>query len=178
MNLRKKLKEQKKNLFLYTKNILQNSIASNMFIPHRLRNTIYRLYNHKIQGTVFPKCFLGAGKGKLIIGTNSFINYSCFLDLSNDIIIGNNVSIGFKTTFINAFHNIGNSSARAGQGKDLPILIEDGCWIGANVTIMPGVRIGKGCIIGAGSLVTKSTEPDCIYIGAPAKKLRELKSQQ
>jgi len=46
-----------------------------------------------VKGVVFPHCFLGVAKGKLTLGQNSFINYSCFLDLSNDIIIGDGVSI-------------------------------------------------------------------------------------
>ena len=95
------------------------------------------ILGHKLKGNVFPDCFLGVSKGRLFLGQGSFINYSCFLDLSDDIVIGKNVAVGFKTTFINATHEMGSSEQRAGNGTSQPIRIEDGCWIGAGVTIMP-----------------------------------------
>ncbi len=97
-----------------------------------------------------------------------------FFRLSNDIIIGKGVSIGFKTIFINASHEIGPCSHRAGVGINNSINIDDGCWIGANVTIMPGITIKKRCIIGAGSLVTKTTIENCIYAGVPAKLICKI----
>ena len=52
-------------------------------------------------------------------------------------------------------------------------MIEDDVWIGANCTILDGVRIAKGCIIGAGSVVSKSTEPFGIYAGVPARLIKK-----
>lgn len=77
-----------------------------------------------------------------------------FFDLSGDILIGRNCAISFGVTFINSSHQIG-----------------------ANVTIMPSVVIAKGCIVGTGSLVTKSTEPDGLYVGIPACRVKELKKE-
>lgn len=61
-----------------------------------------------------------------------------------------------------------------GGGKVGKIIVESGCWIGANVTILPGVTIGHGCIVGAGSLVTKDCMPNGLYVGSPAKRIRDL----
>lgn len=158
----------------YLRNILQNDIACLCITPSLCRRLIYNWLGHNVKGVVFPHCFLGVAKGKLTLGQNSFINYSCFLDLSNDIIIGDGVSIAFKTIFINASHEIGPIEHRAGKGINAPIRIEDGCWIGANVTIMLGVTIAKGCIIGAGTLVTEDTEENGIYVGIPARLIRKL----
>ncbi len=55
---------------------------------------------------------------------------------------------------------------------DQPVIIEDGCWIGANVTILKGVTIGRGSIVAAGAVVTKSCEPYSIIGGIPAKLLK------
>ena len=55
------------------------------------------------------------------------------------------------------------------------IVVEDEVWIGANVTILPNVRIGRCSVIGAGSVVTKDIEPYTVYAGVPAKKIRDLK---
>jgi acetyltransferase-like isoleucine patch superfamily enzyme len=54
------------------------------------------------------------------------------------------------------------------------VRIGNGCWIGAGVTILPGVTIGEGCVIGAGSVVTRSTEANGLYVGMPARRVREL----
>ena len=56
--------------------------------------------------------------------------------------------------------------------NDLPVVIEDGCWIGANVTILKGVRVGRGSVIAAGAVVTKSCEPYSIIGGVPAKLIK------
>ena len=173
--INRRLKKGRYNL----KNVMLNGLASSIFTPPQLRRIIYKWYGFIIPSTstVYAQCFCGAGngdKGKLRIGEHSYINYRCFLDLGNDIIIGNNVAVAFECTFINSTHETGDSYQRAGKGYALPIKIEDGCWIGANTTIMPGVTIAKGCIIAANSLVTKNTEPNGLYIGKPAKRIKEL----
>lgn len=71
-------------------------------------------------------------------------------------------------------HEIGNSDQRAGVNLYKSIKIDEGCWLGANVTVLPGVTIGKGCIVGAGSLVNKSLEENYMYAGVPARKIKYL----
>lgn len=110
----------------------------------------------------------------MTLGDDSYINYRCFLDLGDDIIIGNHVSIAFNCTFVNSSHELGNENQRAGKSKASKIVIEDGCWIGARTTIMPGVTIRKGCVVGGDSLVLKDTEPNGLYVGHPAKRIRTL----
>lgn len=56
--------------------------------------------------------------------------------------------------------------------NDQPVVIEDGCWIGANVTILKGVTIGRGSVVAAGAVVTRSCEPYSIIGGVPAKLIR------
>ena len=94
--------------------------------------------------------------------------------------IGKKVIFGPKPTIITGDHRIDI------QGKyiiditddeklpenDLPVTIEDGCWIGANVTILKGVTIGHDSVVAAGSVVTKSCEPYSIIGGVPAKLIR------
>lgn len=98
-----------------------------MFLPTPiLQRWIYNSLGYAIHKTsrIYPQCFCRAGKGKLKVGANSYINYRCFLDLGNDIIIGNNVSIAFNCTFINSTHEIGDKTKRAGAGLAKKIIIE------------------------------------------------------
>lgn len=161
------------------KNVLLNVVASSFFCPPMLRKMIYKLLGYNIgkESTIYHQCFCGVGngsKGRLSLGEHSYINYRCFLDLGDDIIIGNHVSIAYGCTFINSTHELGDEYQRAGNGHTSKIVIEDGCWIGARSIIMPGVTIRKGCVIGSGSLVLMDTEPNGLYVGHPAKRVKNL----
>lgn len=145
-----------------------------MYYTFSMSETNIQLVRSQCERGSFSSLFSWSSERQTYFRTKFIYNYSCFLDLSNDIIIGDGVSIAFKTIFINASHEIGPIEHRAGKGINAPIRIEDGCWIGANVTIMPGVTIAKGCIIGAGTLVTEDTEENGIYVGIPARLIRKL----
>lgn len=108
----------------------------------------------------------------IIIGDNTFINQECLL--RPNVTIGSNVAIGMRTSLISDSHEIGSSECRAGKASYLPITIGDGCWVGANCTILGGVTLGKGCVIAAGSLVNKDCEPNGLYGGVPARLIRKL----
>jgi maltose O-acetyltransferase len=56
----------------------------------------------------------------------------------------------------------------------IPVTIEDGCWIGANATVLPGVRIAGGTVIAAGAVVTRDCEPNSLYAGVPATRIKAL----
>ncbi len=76
--------------------------------------------------------------------------------------------------FINSSHKIGNKERRAGTGCTEKIIVGDGCWIGADCTIMSGVTIEEGTIIGVGFLVLEDCISNAVYAGRPAKLSRKL----
>lgn len=90
------------------------------------------------------------------------------------IILGDNVSIARDVVFETGMHEIGHESKRAGKTISKDIKVGNGCWIGLNSTILPGVTIGEGCIIQAGSVVLKDCKPNCIYGGNPAELIMDL----
>ena len=116
---------------------------------------------------------------RIIIGNNSYINHQVHFHNAVDdqarVIIGDNVFFGPEVKIICASHEIGNKSKRAGKSTYMPVTIEDGAWICANVIILPGVKIARGCVIGAGAVVTKSTKPNGLYVGIPAKRAKDYK---
>ncbi len=69
---------------------------------------------------------------------------------------------------------MGGDFLRAGKTIYGSIKIGNGCWVGANAIILPGVTIGDGVVIGAGSVVTKNCDSDCLYAGIPARKIKSL----
>lgn len=106
-------------------------------------------------------------KANLIIGPNSFLG-RVEIALHDQIIIGTNVCINDGVKLISASHNI-NDPFWGVVRK--PIIINDFVWIATNAIILPGVTIGKGAVIGAGAVVSKSVEPFAIMVGNPARPL-------
>lgn len=94
--------------------------------------------------------------------------------------IGKKVIFGPHPTIITGDHRINIigkyivdvSEVVKGSGHDAPVVIDDDVWCGANVTILKGVTIGRGCVVAAGAVVTKSFPPYCVIGGVPAKLLK------
>ena len=128
------------------------------------------------------KCSIRSGcyfrSPNLKIGSGSWINNNCFFDndFGYEIEIGRNCGIGMDVLFCVSSHEIGTFKGRAGKDITQGIKIGDGCWIGARVTILPGVHIQEGCVIAAGALVTNNCESNGLYAGVPAKRIRDLNS--
>lgn len=75
---------------------------------------------------------------------------------------------------LSATHQTDVQSRRDGVEFALPVVIGDDCWIGGNVSILPGVTIGNGCTIGAGSVVTKSIPAYSVAVGSPARVIKKV----
>ncbi|NHN92154.1 acyltransferase [Acetobacter sicerae] len=122
---------------------------------------------------IWPGCHLRSTN--LAMGRESFINVGFFFDGAARLKIGSNVRIGQFLSIVTATHDIGPAEQRCTIEAVLgDVVIEDGCWIGLNVTILPGVTIRRGCVVGAGALVSSSTEPNGLYVGSPARRIRDL----
>ena len=122
--------------------------------------------------------FRATGYGKITerlrIGAGSHVNARCEFDLSGPIAIANNVGIGNEVLFITNSHRIGDDHQRGGESEIRGITIEAGVWIGARATLMPGVTVGRGAVIAAGSVVTVDVPPDTMVAGVPAAVKRAL----
>jgi len=109
------------------------------------------------------------------IGVDTFIGHQVLISGNENykIQIGNNVDLAPRVCIVSGSHEIDmNGNHSAGKGSGGNVIIEDGVWIGANSTILPGVTIGKKAIIGAGSLVNKDIPSYCIAAGNPCKPIK------
>lgn len=105
---------------------------------------------------------------------------STFYCTRAELKIGKKVIFGPKPTIITGDHRIDIigkyiidvTDTEKLPEQDAPVTIEDGCWIGANVTILKGVTIGRGCVVAAGAVVNKDVPPYCIAGGVPAKPIK------
>ena len=108
-------------------------------------------------------------QSKVTIGDNCRVQSHSFI--CSYVAIGNNCFIGHGVTFTNDLFKVGSPSV---DKKDwLPTIIENNVSVGSGVTILPA-RITEGCVIGAGSVVTKNLKVKGIYAGNPAKLIRRL----
>lgn len=128
---------------------------------------------HVIGIQIGQECFIHMGcffeGNNIFIGNNTVIGRNCYLGGSGGTLtIKNNVSITAQTYIFCATH-LTNSSTFECTHKD--VIIEDYAFIGARAMILPGVRIGKGAILGAASTATKNIPDYSVYAGAPAKEV-------
>lgn len=110
--------------------------------------------------------------GPITIGNRTFINSDAYIRQQTRI--GDRVLIGPYCRLISDTHALGNSWQRGGRGAVAPITIEDGVWLGANVTVIGPVTIGAGAMVAAGAVVTKDVPANTMVGGVPAKMLRQL----
>jgi acetyltransferase-like isoleucine patch superfamily enzyme len=145
----------------------------------RLRTAIYRLAGVNIgpRSLVFGRLTIatvGSVRKRLHIGADCIINAPLFLDLSAEIRIGDRVSIGHHSVFITAHHDVGPQNFRAGTNIGRPIQVEDGSWIAARSTILPGVTIGESSIVASGAVVAENIPSNVLVGGVPARLIRRL----
>ena len=110
------------------------------------------------------------------LGDNSGIGINSRVEAH--VTIGNDVMMGPECMMFTSNHSFSDLTIpmnRQGFDAPRPIVIEDDVWIGARVIILPGVRVGRGSIIGAGSVVTRDIPPYSIVGGNPARLIRSRK---
>lgn len=155
-----------KFFFYFYRNYIPNYVVNKIpfyFIRHFIYRKIYRLKLGK-GSSIHLNCFIN--RFHLEIGKNTAINRNCYLDCRGGIKIGDNVSISPGVQLITAQHDINDPSFAFVKE---PVLIEDYVFIGTNAIILPGVKLGKGCVVASGAVVTKSFLDYSVVAGVPAK---------
>jgi acetyltransferase-like isoleucine patch superfamily enzyme len=107
----------------------------------------------------------------LRVGDNTAIADSVRLACARSMTIGSNVLIGFRTVVMDSdFHDLDEHNDVPGQF----VVIEDGVWLAANVTVLAGVTVGAHAVVGAGFIVTRDVPPYSLAAGNPCRVIRQL----
>jgi acetyltransferase-like isoleucine patch superfamily enzyme len=166
----------------YLFKLFTNSIVRVLY-PLRpfCRLKVYLL--RKLGASIGLNCFIHqnvfiAGHDSLCIGSSCVLSRGATIVASGGLTIGDNVLVGYDSKILTRNHKIPqdwSAPIRWAGHINKPVVIEDDCWLGSNVVVLPGVTIRKGCVIAAGGVVTRDTEEYGIYGGIPAKliKIRE-----
>jgi acetyltransferase-like isoleucine patch superfamily enzyme len=151
--------------------LLVNVIGASGLVTHEQRACVYRIAHLYLDTQdVRPGVFFSSAD--IEIGPGSMINRGCYFE--TPVRIGARCFLAMEVLIGVSTHDIGDKAQRAGPIRTLPVTVEDGCWIGARATILPGVTIGHGCVIAAGTVVADDCEPNGLYAGVPAVRKRDL----
>ena len=120
---------------------------------------------------VFTPIHINYGPG-VSFGSDCFLNFGCTLLALGGITIGDDVFIGPHCVLATEYHPEEPSQRHTLLTK--PIVIKQNAWLGANVTVLAGVTIGRNAIVAAGSVVTKDVPDNSVVAGTPARVIREI----
>lgn len=116
---------------------------------------------------------------KIVIGRGAYINRYTMFDAHLSIEVGCDVMIGPFCFITDGDHGMTRGELVGHQAmKTSPVVIGDGAWLGAHVTVLKGARIGEGAIVGAGSVVTQDVPAYHIALGVPARSVGERTKKQ
>jgi len=151
-------------------------------VGSRLRVALLRMIGFSIgKRTVMwgMPTLMGAGNiyQRLYIGQECWFNIGCIFELGANIHIDDCVAVGPQVLILTTSHHIGDGYRRAGQTFVKPVHIEEGTWVGARCTILPGVTIGAGAVVAAGATVTKNVPANTLVGGVPAVPIRQLEGE-
>jgi maltose O-acetyltransferase len=108
------------------------------------------------------------------IGDHVYLNVSCTILDCNEVHIGHHVMIGPVVQIYTAAHHLTAETRIQGWEVAKPIVIEDNVWLGGGAILLPGVRIGRNAVVGAGAVVSRSVPANTVVAGNPARVIREI----
>ncbi|KAK5108788.1 hypothetical protein LTR62_007848 [Meristemomyces frigidus] len=112
----------------------------------------------------------------ILLGSGVYINFNCTILDTCRVSIGARTLFGPNVQLYSATHPLDPEVRRGTEGPEMggQITVGEDCWIGGSVVVLPGITVGKGAVVGAGSVVTKDVAPYTIVAGNPARKLRDV----
>ncbi|GAA1917100.1 acyltransferase [Nocardioides lentus] len=155
------------------RHLLLNVVAGSALVPRPVRWALYRAAGLDVRtmnvfsGTRITGTDLRVGRG-------TFVNHECYLDVARGRVeIGEDCHLAPQVMVLTATHERDASGGAGRASQYRTTVIADRVWLGARATVLPGVRVGEGCVVAAGAVVAADCEPGGVYGGVPARRLRE-----
>ena len=126
-----------------------------------------------LNSIIWPPFYCSYGK-HTFLGDQVFLSYMCVILDNNEVRIGNHVMIGPAVQIYTAAHDLQAETRNQGWEVAKRIDIEDNVWIGGSAILLPGVRIGRNSVVGAGAVVTRSVPANTVVAGNPARIIRQI----
>ena len=142
------------------------------------RQTILQqLLGHIGQNSIIEPPFYCSYGQNIHIGDHVYLNVLCIILDCNEVHIGHHVMIGPAVQIYTAAHLLQAETRIQGWEVAKPIVIEDNVWLGGGAILLPGVRIGRNAVVGAGAVVPRSVPANTVVAGNPARVIREIEQQ-
>jgi len=145
-----------------------------LFRRNTMRNSLVRKGARISDTAEIDNAIITGHKNLLFVGDNSFIGRA-HIALHDEVNIGSRVCINDSVEILTASHDVLDAQWRHIKAK---IIIEDYVWVGTGAMLLPGVHLGKGVVVGARSVVTRSVPAGCIVAGNPAKILSKKRCEE
>jgi maltose O-acetyltransferase len=126
------------------------------------------------QNSIIEPPFYCAYGQNIHIGDHVYLNVLCTILDCNEVHIGHHVMIGPLVQIYTAAHLLQAKARIQGWEVAKPIVIEDNVWLGGGAILLPGVRIGRNAVVGAGAVVPRTVPPNTVVAGNPARVIREI----
>lgn len=141
--------------------------------PEQLQELFAKLTSQPVNRTLglIPPFYTDCGKN-IRVGNNVYINTGCTMQDQGGIYIGDNVLIGHHAMIATLNHDA--DPEKRGDLHPASVHIGNRVWLGANVTVLPGVAIGDGAIVAAGAVVTKDVPANTVAAGVPARFVKRI----
>jgi maltose O-acetyltransferase len=142
-------------------------------VPER-QTILQQMLGHIGQNSIIELPFFCTYGQNTYIADHVYINSLCYIIDNNEVHIGHHVMMGPAVQIYTAAHDLQAEARNQGWEVAKPIVIEDNVWIGGSAILLPGVRIGRNAVVGAGSVVSRSVPENAIVAGNPARVIREI----
>lgn len=157
---------------LKTQDILQK-LNSSAASQEEIRQVIGEITGQQIDDSVEIRLPIRSDYGaNLKIGKGVFINSGVMFTDLGGIELADNVLVGPNATIISVNHPL--DPQRRHEVEMKPVLVEENAWLGANSTILPGVKVGKNAVVAAGAVVTKDVPANTVVAGVPARVIKKI----
>ena len=146
--------------------------------PIERQKILARLVKHLGQEVLIESPFYCSYGSNTYLGNYVYVNFQCVIVDNNEVNIGNHVMIGPAVQIYTAAHHLQAEPRNRGLEVAKPIVIEENVWIGGGAILLPGVRIGRNAVVGAGSVVARDVPADTVVAGNPARVIREIEQAE